>query len=189
MNLIRYRKTMLELKIEEVYPGRFGNLNEATYLEIGVTSAIEASSLVPDDSPVKGNVLNRLGISYWTRYKGLDNLVDLVMAIECHSQAMELPHDPTMDPNEWLYNLGSLHQRMFEQQQDPSALDASIGYQTQALAQTGPSHPLKPHILRALGDLSNYRFELLGRLADLQSAITYLEQVISLFPGRGLPGV
>ncbi|QRW07704.1 Copia-like polyprotein/retrotransposon [Ceratobasidium sp. AG-Ba] len=165
------------------YSARYAHSRVPEDADLAIRHIEQALSLTPDGTPEKPTWLNNLGQIHWSRFEdqGLKHHLD--EAIECVTLAISLIPDQESSEHLHIKNfLGTLLCSRYKLLGDQSDIHTTI----QTLEKSVPRIP-KNHTayFRSLTNLSaaheqNFRFS--SNLENLDSAIQYLDELVSLIP-------
>ncbi|KAG8682347.1 hypothetical protein FRC09_016832, partial [Ceratobasidium sp. 395] len=166
-----------------VYRSRYGHLGQLVDLDASINVSRQALSLVPDGYSERPDCMSSLGLSYAQRFEHLGHVSDCDSAIEYFRQAtLEKGCDSCLTSR--LSDLGTSCLARFEAFGQLADLDAGFAAHQQALMSLDPQTGQDTRA-RALNLLSNgyyFRYEHSGDLPNLDLAIQYCGEALSLLP-------
>ncbi|QRV78777.1 aromatic di-alanine and TPR containing protein [Ceratobasidium sp. AG-Ba] len=121
------------------------------------------------------------------QYNRLDRIELVEIAIECYEHGLSLEDGSPEDTFETLAALGNLNRNCFDKLRNPAYLDIAIDYLEKAANQTPLGHSIRLGIFRDLGLSYRRRFEVTHETRDIDSAIAYHAQAVTLSPDKSDP--
>ncbi|QRV95279.1 CHAT domain protein [Ceratobasidium sp. AG-Ba] len=160
----------------------FLQIAEPDHISLVIEFCKRAISHMPDGHPAGIRLLCNLPVLYQHRYELQGKTADLEIAVQLYLLALSA--HPPEDPDRFiiLSNIGSLGHTLFKRSGDIIQLDQTIAIIQQGLDVAADSHPRKPSLYHNLGVAYDTRFDALGDLNNLQSAVQNYKFAISSAP-------
>ncbi|KZT04056.1 uncharacterized protein LAESUDRAFT_786379 [Laetiporus sulphureus 93-53] len=152
---------------------QFQHTRDLTYLDQAIAGAVQLTSNDPE-------MLNDLENFFSRRFRHLQNLADVNLAIAVQQKAVQLTPDNHANKPDWLSNLGNSFLSCFKHLGNLADVDQAIAAQQEAVQLTLDDHVNKPDWLSNLGNSFLSHFEHLDNLADVEQAIAVQQKAIHL---------
>ena len=154
------------------------NTGAVADLEDGISALSTANSFIPDDHPMKPELLNALGKAFHRRFERVGGVADVDGAIAAQQQAVRLDAHNAM----YFHRLGIFFLSRFERLGFIADVEEAVRAQQQAVRLTPDGDSDKLRYLNSLGISLLYRFRHLGDIDDVNQAIAAQQHVVSLTP-------
>ncbi|CAM6120360.1 unnamed protein product [Calypogeia fissa] len=168
----------LAMSLDDLFKGK-GELED---LNDAIRYGRMAVKLTPEGHFERVERLNNLGSALHAHFDRTESIKSLTESIQCGRQAVEVA-SCAGHPNRAMYlnNLGIRLCSLSSQGGHDQGFEEAIRCAHEAV-NTEPSGPLKAMFLKNLSGMFNYRFEILGALADLKDAMRIANEIIVSTP-------
>ncbi|QRV93553.1 CHAT domain protein [Ceratobasidium sp. AG-Ba] len=122
-----------------------------------------------------------------TQYNRLHCIELVEIAIECYEHGLFLEDGSPEDNFETLAVLGNLNWNCFDKLRNPAYLDIAIEYLEKAVEKAPLEHSTRLDIFRDLGLSYRDRFDVTHEIRDIDLAIAYHAQAVTLSPDKSDP--
>ncbi|KAF8752232.1 TPR-like protein [Rhizoctonia solani] len=125
-----------------------------------------------------------LSIAYTHRYKSLQEVQDLNLAIEYKSRLVQITSEDNQNLPRWVTSLGISYTERYKRLGETGDLERAIECDSRAVTLTPSGHPDLPSRLINLASSYEDRYERLNELRDLDRAIENRLRAVELTPSR-----